>query len=126
QPVQLYGAAQVLAERLLQDDPAARRQARIMQSGDRDGENSRREGEVGGDRSVTGDDLCDAGYVGDICLVVARRRHERLAGGGGKPAAVTIELGGRPLPEVLGIPLLPAGAGQLEPVAELAGGLQRG
>jgi hypothetical protein len=39
---------------------------------------------------------------------------------------VTIELGGRPLPEVLGAPPLPAGAGQLEPVTELADGLQRG
>jgi hypothetical protein len=97
-----------------------------VQSGDRDGENSRRECEVGGDRSVTGDDPCDAGYVGDICLVVARRRHDRLPGGGGKPAAVTIELGGRPVPEVPGIPPLPADAGQPEPVAELAGGLQRG
>src|SRR5262249_56548287 len=59
-------------------------------------------------------------------LVVPRGRPDRLPGGGRKLAAVTIELGGRPLPEVLGIPLLPAGAGQLEPVTELAGGAQRG
>src|SRR5262252_939796 len=101
QPVQLDGAVQVFAEGLLQDDLAARRQARIVQSGDGDGENGRREGEVGGDRSVAGDDIRDAGYVGDIGLVVTRRRHDRLPGGGGKLVAVTIELSGRPLPEIL-------------------------
>ena len=58
--------------------------------------------------------------------VIARCRHDRLPGRGGKPAAVTIEPGGRPVPEVLGIPLLATDTDQLESVAEVATRLQRG
>ena len=121
--VQFDGAVQVLAERLLEDDPAARRQARFVQPGHRGGEDGRGQRQVGGDRLVAGDDRGDAGGVGDIGPVVTRCRHDRLPGGGGKVAGVPVELGGRPPLELSAVPPLTAGGGQAETVAEVPGGV---
>ena len=51
-------------------------QGRLVQRGDRRGEDRRGQRQVGGDRPVTGDGGRDAGRVGDIGPAVVRRRHD--------------------------------------------------
>jgi hypothetical protein len=79
QPIQLYRAPEILPERLLEDDPAARRQAHRVQGADRDWEDSRWKGKVGGHRSVTRNASRDRRGITQVNALVMRCTEEEVS-----------------------------------------------
>ena len=128
QPVERDRALQVLAEGLLHDDPAARREPRLAERDDRGGEDARRQREVDGARRGIQNIADDArsGLRAEVDLPIPKSEEQVLTSGFGYLGGVPLKLFAGATPERLIAQLLPGRADHLERAGELAQGTQLG
>jgi hypothetical protein len=116
QRVERDGALEVLAEGLLDGEPAARRQAGVRECPRRVREGALGQGEVGGDRLAArgAHDGGDRLGVRDVGPAVAARRGDRVARGLRHRGRVACQALGDMTPEGVVVPVARVGADQLK------------
>src|SRR5215475_10264369 len=124
QAIEGPGAFEVLPERLLDHHLATRRKPRAVERRDRDREDRWRQRQVGGDGALAGDARLNAGRITEVDLSIARRVDERRPRSGVEVGGLLPQPAGRPVPEAVVVPVVPAGADQLEALRQVTTRLQ--
>ena len=126
--VELDGAVQVLAERLLDRDAAARRQPGRGERADRRGEAALRQREVRGQWLVAGqrDRAGDGRRIGDVDACVAQLGEDRAAGDERRLQRVALEALVHVSAERLVVPVVDVGADDAERRGQVALGVEHG
>ena len=126
--VELDGAVQVLAERLLDRDPAACRQTGGGERADRGREAALRQREIGGERRVAAqrDRAGDGRRIGDVDACVAQLGEDRAAGDERRLQRVALEALLHVGAERLVVPVVDVRADDAEPRGQVALGVEHG